>query len=293
VPGFPARSSLLTRCLTVFGTALAAVGLANAPARADVVCNTPAVAMYHVDGLSQLRRWSYGSPLDGSSSWTEQLLGSGWGALNIVSGGSGVLYTIDSSGNLHWYLDADYTGGVANWDPASGSVIGTGWGGFNAVFSGGQGVIYAIDSSGNLRWYRYTAGNGSPEWAPNSGTVIGTGWDGAAKIMAGGSGVIYTVDSSGDLLWYRHQDPMGGAATWANGGAARQIGSGWASFTRLGSMGGGVIFARDSTGQQIWYRHADPLGGSATWANGAAGISEGTGWSNAQTVTDVTGCVAS
>jgi hypothetical protein len=58
-------------------------------------------------------------------------------------------------------------------------------------------------------------------------------------------------------------------------------------------MGGGVICARDTTGQVDWYRHTDPLGGSASWANSGAGISEGTGWNNNQAITDITGCTAS
>jgi len=290
--GFSLRAGSAARCLAALGTALAAIGLAGPSARAAVTCDMPSVALYHVDALAQLRRWSYASPLDGSSAWTQQMIGTGWSGLNIVSGGSGVLYTIDSSGNLRWYKDDDFTGGVAAWDPASGSVIGTGWGGFSTVVSGGQGVIYAVDTSGNLHWYRYL-GSGSPAWASNSGTVIGTGWNLLPKIVAGGSGVIYTVDSSGALSWYLHQDPQGGTASWGNAGAAKQIGSGWSGFTRIGSAGGGVLFARDSTGRLDWYRDTDPLGGSASWANRGFGVSEGTGWNDNQAVTDITGCTAS
>lgn len=285
-------SNFAARFLTVLATTSAAIGLTDASAMAAVTCDTPNVAMYHVDALAQLRRWDYASPLDGSSGWAEQSIGSGWGGVNVVSGGSGVLYTIDASGKLRWYKDNDFTGGPASWDPASGSVIGTGWGGFGTVVSGGQGVIYAVDSSGNLHWYRYL-GNGSPVWASNSGTVIGSGWNAPSKIVAGGAGIIYTVDSSGGLWWYLDQDPMGGAALWANSGIGKQIGSGWSGFTGIGSMGGGVLFARDTTGRADWYRDTDPLGGSSSWANGGIGVSEGTGWDNNQVITDVTGCVAS
>lgn len=290
--GFCSRARLTTRCLTALGTMLAAIALTGPPARAAVTCGTPSVALYHVDALAQLRRWSYASPLDGSSAWTQQLLGTGWGGLNVVAGGSGVLYAIDAAGNLRWYKDNGFTGGAAAWDPASGSVIGTGWGGFSTVVSGGQGVIYAVDASGNLRWYRYL-GSGSPSWAPTSGALIGTGWNAPTKIVAGGSGVIYTVDASGALSWYLHQDPQSGAATWANAGAARQIGSGWSTFTKIGSVGGGVLFARDTTGRLDWYRDADPMGGSASWANRGFGVSEGTGWNDSQTVADITGCTGS
>lgn len=289
---FPSRVGLAARCLTALGAVLALIGLAGPPARAAVMCNTPSVAMYHVDALSQLRRWSYASPLDGSSAWTQQVIGSGWGGLNVVSGGSGVLYAIDSSGVLRWYKDDNFTGGVAAWDPASGSVIGIGWAGFTVVVSGGQGVIYAVDASGNLHWYRYL-GSGSSLWASNSGAVIGSGWNLPSKIVAGGSGVIYTVNSSGALSWYMHQDPQGGTASWANAGTGKQIGSGWSGFTKIGSTGGGVLFARDTTGRLDWYRDTDPLGGSGSWANQGFGVSEGTGWNDNQAVTDITGCIAS
>jgi hypothetical protein len=110
---FPSLSSYAARMLTVLGTALAALGSADPAATAAVTCNTPSVAMYHVDALAQLRRWDYASPLDGGSAWTQQLIGSGWGGLNVVSSGSGVLYAVDGSGNLRWYKDDDFTGGVA------------------------------------------------------------------------------------------------------------------------------------------------------------------------------------
>jgi hypothetical protein len=290
--GLSSRGRSTARCLTALGTVLAAIGLAGPSAQAAVTCDLPSVAMYHVDALSQLRRWSYAAPLDGSSAWTQQVIGSGWGGLNVVSGGDGVLYAIDAAGSLRWYKDDNFTGGVPAWDPASGSLIGSGWAGFSTVVSGGQGVIYAVDASGNLHWYRYLGG-GSSVWAANSGTVIGTGWNRPSKIVAGGSGVIYTVDSSGVMSWYMHQDPLGGTAPWANAGVAKQIGSGWSAFTRIGSAGGGVLFARDTTGRLDWYRHADPLGGSGLWANRGFGVGEGTGWNDSQAVTDVTGCTAS
>ena len=254
-------------------------------------CTTPSVPLYQPDAQARLARWSYASPLDGSSGWQGQTIGTGWSGLNIISGGDGILYTIDPSGNLHWYQDYNFNGtGGASWNPASGSVIGTGWGSFTTVISGGQGVLYGIDAAGNLRWYRYLGTNGSPSWAAGSGATIGTGWI-FAKVVAGGSGVLYAVTSSGALLWYRELSPLTGSATWANGGRAGQIGSGWSGFGRIGSMGGGVIFAQDTTGTMWWYRDTDPLGGSASWANQGAGVSEGTGWSGNQSTTDVTGCV--
>lgn len=266
---------------------------APVPAQVDAVsCTTPAVPMYHVDALAQLRRWGLQSPVTGSPGWTGQLIGTGWSGLNVISGGDGVIYTIDSAGNLHWYSDGNFAGGGPAWDPASGAVIGTGWGSFTKVISGGDGVFYAVDSAGNLHWYRDLAMNGTANWAPNSGAVIGTGWGTPTQFVAGGQGVLYAVQPDGTLVWFRHLSPMTGTASWADGGIGKIIGAGWGNFTRLASMGGGVLLARDATGTAWWYRSTDPLGGSGTWANGGNGIPEGAGWSNTQLVTDIDGCTA-
>lgn len=248
--------------------------------------------MYHIDGLAQLRRWSLSSAIDGSGSWTEQQLGSGWSGLTVFSGGSGVLFAIDSQANLRWYQDTGFAGtGGAAWNPASGSVIGAGWGALTSVTSGGQGVIYGVDSLGRLHWYRYTGTNGSNSWASNSGAIIGTGWTGL-QIIGSGSGIIYAVNSSGVLFWYRHLDPTGGTASWADSGVAQQIGTGW-NFTSTGSMGGGVLLGRDSAGGMRWYRHTDPLGGTAAWSNSGIGVMEGAGWDGTAVTADVAGCTAS
>jgi hypothetical protein len=107
--------------------------------------------------------------------------------------------------------------------------------------------------------------------------------------VAGGSGVLYVKDPSGTLTWYRHSDSLGGSPSWANNGTGRPIGSGWNGFARIGSVGAGVIFARDASGSMWWYREVDPLGGSATWANNGAGVGEGTGWTDGL-IADVSGC---
>lgn len=294
-----ARLAAFAAALAVFGPAAALGGSGGswaAAQTASTTCATPGVPMYHVDAANQLRRWSYASPLDGASGWTQTEIGTGWGGLDVISGGDGVIYTIDSSGDLHWYQDENYAGGDADWNPNSGDVIGTGWGGFTHVFSGGDGVIYAVDSSGDLHWYQYTGTDGAGDgfWAAGSGTVIGTGWGGGlTQIFSGGGGIIYAVDSSGDLWWYRYLDPTVGTASWAAGGSASMVGTGWSQFTQLGSTGGGIIFARNANGGLWWYRHTDPLGGSDAWANKGGGIGEGTGWGPGQIVADVDGCTAS
>lgn len=283
-------SAVAATAFAVLAPVLGPAADADAASTATVTCASPSVPIYHVDALAQLRRWSYTNPLEITPGWAQQQIGEGWGGLNVFSGGSGVLYAIDSSGNLNWYKDQNYGGGVQSWDPASASTIGTGWGGFTSVFAGGQGDIYAIDSAGALHWYGYTGINGVASWAPNSGAVIGTGWNGFTTVFAGGQGIIYAIDGSGNIRWYQYSDPTSSAGTWSGGGT---IGSGWNAFTQFGSTGGGIIFARDASGNLWWYRDMDPLGGSSSWANGGNGINEGTGWGPAQIVADVNGCTAS
>ncbi len=219
-------------------------------------------------------------------------IGTGWSGLTVFSGGNGVIYTIDSAGQLHWYHDQNHAvGGGANWAAASGAVIGTGWGGFAQVVTNGGGVIYALDRSGNLHWYRYLGSNGSISWASNSGAVIGSGWGGFSRIVAGGDGIIYALDSSGNLRWYMHADPFRGSATWANGGNGTIIGTGWQTFSGLGSIGAGIIYAVDASGNLWWLRHLDPIGGTAAWANGGIPQKVSSGWAAGQIVPDVTDCI--
>ena len=305
---FTTYSGCATRCLTalvvglvVLGPAAAASANSRMPgprplvkprvaAAATVSCATPSVAMYRVGGLGELSRWGHDSPLDGVPSWTQQQISTNWTALTTFSGGGGVIFTIDSSGDLHWSMDDHYSGGPASWDPASGSVVGIGWDMFQAVISDGDGVIYAIDATGALRWYRYTGTAGTFTWAPGSGSVIGTGW-GGLRVFAGGQGVIYAINSSGLMRWYRDTDPTGGSGSWA-GNSGAVIGSGWSALTNAGSVGGGIIFAQAASGTMAWYRDTDPLGGTASW-DAESGRSEGTGWNGSQIVADVSGCTAS
>ena len=158
--GFARRHRRAARGLTVLGTALAALGLAtSASVGADahlrspastlgtpntlslgptvVTCATPYVPLYHVDSLAQLRRWSYAAPLDGSSGWLEQMIGTGWNGLpkflspgdwngdNLVD-----LIGITPSGDVRLYT----SNGHGGWINGRGIVIDTGWAGYNMIF---------------------------------------------------------------------------------------------------------------------------------------------------------------
>ena len=143
-----------------------------------------------------------------------------------------------------------------------------------------QGVIYGIDDGGKLFWYRHNDPTGGAGGFANGGAgkEIGVGWRRYTQVFSGGAGVIYAVDETGKLFWYRHNDPVAGAPGFANGGAGKEIGTGWARYTKLFSGGNGVIYAVDETGRLFWYRHDDPTNGVAGFANGGAGREIGTGF---------------
>jgi hypothetical protein len=50
------------------------------------------------------------------------------------------------------------------------------------------------------------------------------------------------------------------------------------------AAGDGIIYAIDNGGALTWYRHMGYADGSEAWANGASGISVGTGWENMRLV---------
>jgi hypothetical protein len=265
----------------------------STPAHAVTQCE-PAVSLYHVDDNSQLRRWPHNDALGGGPGWRHSLIDQSWRDPNTISGGSGVIFTITGGGSLLWHKDNKFNSveDVMDWHPESGSPVGVGWQAFSTVIGAGNGVLYGIKPDGDLHWYRYTGSNGSWSWAPGSGRQIGIGWDAFPRVGSSNNGVLYGVTSTGLLRWYRHLDPDGGTALWDNGGYGVTVGTGWAGFTRLASFGGGVLLARNSTGTILWYRHLDPLGGAANWANSGRGKALGTGWNNGPLVADVMGCRA-
>lgn len=75
------------------------------------------------------------------------------------------------------------------------------------------------------------------------------------KLVGGGNGIIYAVQADGRLLWYRNKGWATVTASWANGGAARQIGSGWAQFQTVMADSDGTIFALRGNGDLLWYRY--------------------------------------
>lgn len=107
--------------------------------------------------------------------------------VNVIYGGNGIIYAVQSNGDLLWYQDQlrDGTNGESRsggWAPKSGSKIGSDWNNFTHVFSAGPGELfgcYTQEDTGQLGRYVDKARNGTPDWEvatagglPFSGTVL-------------------------------------------------------------------------------------------------------------------------
>ncbi len=83
---------------------------------------------------------------------------------------------------------------------------------------------------------------------------------------------IYSINEPGKLLWYQHLGAARGEFTW-NG--PKEVGTGWHSFKKVFSGGGGVIYAIDQNHDLHWYRHTGYADGSFTWEGP---VKVGNGW---------------
>ena len=121
-------------------------------------------------------------------------VGTGWHALrNVFGGGDGVIYGVNTNGDLLWYNHLGHREGLGlkspgAWSGPSGKVVGVGWSGFTSLFSRGDGVIYGIQPNGVLRWYRHVGhktGAGldvAQSW--EGGIDVGWGWQSFDTVFA-------------------------------------------------------------------------------------------------------------
>jgi N,N-dimethylformamidase len=98
-------------------------------------------------------------------------------------------------------------------------------------------------------------------------------------LVPGPDGTIFAVQADGTMCWFRNTGYATGAATWANGGSAKVIGSGWNVFTTLLGDGAGTIFALSASGTMSWYRYdcTNLSTGAGSWAAGSGDVI-GSGW---------------
>lgn len=202
--------------------------------------------IYAIDWYGNLNRyrdtrWQQGgAPLSLSPG---QMIGEGgWDKFKFVFATSkGVIYAIDSYGNLNRYRDTDWQKG--NGLVGNGQVISEGgWNLYRAVFATSDGVIYAIDSQGDLWWYQDT------DWQNGNGLVgarqkVGdrTFDSGTKSVFATSDGVIYTISWSGTLWWRQHAD-------WRSGngqvGSPLMVGAeGWTAFKTVFATSQGRIYS--------------------------------------------------
>ena len=149
--------------------------------------------------------------------------------------------------NLYWSLDTGYAAGGLGWKEGQGP-IGTQWN-FAQVVHAGLGILYAVQADGILRWYRHRGSNtGIKSWAKGSSAPIGNGFHMPAFNPA-----------PGDLLGIFCD-------------------SGFGSTSVLAAAAGATIYAVRSDGALVWFRHQDPIDGTADWANGGLPKQVGEGW---------------
>lgn len=223
-------------------------------------------------------------------------VGVGWSGLpTVIPGGGDVIYAVSAEGELLWYEHAGFNTGAGLRDAGSWKgpiTVNRGFGQYARVFSGGNGIIYGITSDGRLIWHRHHGvASGQPvesagAWAAPA--EVGVGWGGLSKVFSGGDGIIYGVNPDGDLLWYNHvghNDGLGvdDAGAWLG---AKQVGSGWGSFTTLFSSGNGVIYGITPDGVLRWYRHLGYQTGAGQDVPGSweGGVDVGWGWGSFDTV---------
>jgi N,N-dimethylformamidase len=94
------------------------------------------------------------------------------------------------------------------------------------------------------------------------------------QLVPGGNGIIYAIQADGTLLWYRHTSYLSGAATWANNGAARVIGTGWHIFRTVLADASGQLFGFMPDGSIRWYKYviSNLNTGAGSWAGGGGAV---------------------
>jgi hypothetical protein len=159
--------------------------------------------------------------LDGSGKFVNwgTKIGGGWGGFtNFMVARFGVIYTVDSKGDLRIYRH----GSNLKFGPPK--VIGNAWGGFKTLISGGTNALYAVGSDGKLLYYYH---DDNYAWKA-AAKAIGTGW--AFKYLnSAGNGELYGVNEYGDLLFYRHDTSLRFLD-----GSGKTIGVGWGNPGKFG-----------------------------------------------------------
>ncbi|GLZ30160.1 hypothetical protein Lesp02_23500 [Lentzea sp. NBRC 105346] len=188
----------------------------------------PSGWMFGITTGGELRLLHYnGTRWDGFPGGGEyKVLGQGWSytAANtrnrISVDEDGVLYTLDTSGNLK----AHYYNFAKNQWAVQGALLDTGLTQYNAIVATSKGVVYMRTTAGAMFRYHIDFWSGTnPTWVRPVAQVT-TGWQNLKNISSPGGEVFYAVDSStGNLLWHSY-NPV--TKKWAST-AGNVIGTGW------------------------------------------------------------------
>ena len=120
--------------------------------------------------------------------------------LQLVGGGDGVLYGIQSDGKLIWHRHTGWKQSSAEWASGSGRVIGAGFHRYVTVMGGEDGSLFALCGDGTIVHKRYVVSDpesGAGRWMGLE--TIGQGFDRFDRVF-GYDGAIYGV-SEGRGLW--------------------------------------------------------------------------------------------
>ena len=138
-------------------------------------------------------------------------------------------------------------------------------------------ALYAVAPTGELVWARQSGALSGGSVDITATISRGPGWDRIGTAFSGGDGVIFAVDRDGNLRWWRHGDPVGGAATWADGsGNVVSRAPTWGGYQWVFSTGDGDLFGVDVAGI-LWRERYTGVRGEVAWA-GSAPQRVGTGW---------------
>lgn len=277
------------RKLITLGTMLFAA-LSPAAERVQTTTGGPltvaGVPIYGITDTGDLNWYFHQGAHNGSAVWANGgqpvKVGNGWNEGRGVfkgdpHGSDGVIYRVDSKGDLLWYKHTGHSVGAPTW--AGPNKVGNGWGDSRIVFGAGRGIMYAIAKNGDLLWFHHAGYDSGTESWDNGGNAakVGAGWNDVRLAFAGGNGIIYAVDRKGDLFWYHHLGATDGKFSWTNNAQPTKVGNGWNEVADAFSGGDGVIYALKRDGNLYWYDHSGFRTGAATWTPGT-GNRIGTGW---------------
>lgn len=164
-------------------------------------------------------------------------IGRGWQTTDLIVGAIDVdrdrrpdVLARDATGALRLYRG----NGAGGWAADAGAVVGTGWGGMNAIFAAGdfdgdrRPDVLARTKDGRLLLY---SGDGAGGWLGSR--QIGNGWNGMTFVFSpgnfdGAGGMDVLARRADGTLWLYSGDGRGG---WSG---YRQIGRGWNGIAWMG-----------------------------------------------------------